>query len=244
MHRLVRLLATSAVAISLTACAAASPLPAGTPLAGTTPTGAAAGRATTPTGAAATGAATPTGPAAGAGTPRGAATAGAGTPTSAVAAAAAAATTRATGTVQTLSGDTVTLGDGTSFSMTSETRILHTTPVTVNDIQTGDVVAIAATKQDDTTLLATLVNVFPASLRSVRQGQTPLDGANLMTNATVAKVADGGFTVTYPNGTAQVKLSPDAKLAKLGDGTVADVKVGSLVTALINNGVARSLTVR
>jgi hypothetical protein len=158
--------------------------------------------------------------------------------------AAATAGTRITGTVQTLSGSSVTLGDGTTFTISPDTRLLHSVDEAVSDLQTGDLVAVTAKKQDDGTLLASIVNVFPKSLQNIRQGQSPMDAGNLMTNATVDTVANGGFTVKYPDGTALVKLAPDAKVTKLTDGTLADIKVGSSLLGLVVNGVARSVTIR
>ena len=153
--------------------------------------------------------------------------------------------TRISGTVQTLSGSNVTLGDGTSFTISPDTRILHSVEESVSDLQSGDLVAVTAKKQDDGTLLASVVNVFPKSLQNnIRQGQSPMAAGNLMTNAAVDTVANGGFTVKFPDGTAQVKLAPDAKVTKLTDGTLADVKVGSTLLGLVTNGVARSVTIR
>ena len=52
------------------------------------------------------------------------------------------------------------------------------------------------------------------------------------------------FSVTYPDGTAQVKLAPNAVVSKTADATAADIKVGSRVTGLVNNGVARIVTIQ
>jgi len=153
--------------------------------------------------------------------------------------------TRMNGVVQSVTGSSVTLANGTSFTISSNTRFLHAVDVGVSDLQSGDLVAVTAKKQDDGTLLASVVNVFPKSIQAnIRQGQSPMAAGNLMTNAAVDTVANGGFTVKYPDGTAQVKLAPDAKVTKLADGTLADVKVGSTVLALVVNGVARSVTIR
>jgi hypothetical protein len=150
---------------------------------------------------------------------------------------------RVNGTVQSVDGSKVTLQDGTSFTMDGATRVSRPVAVALGDLHSGDVVAVTATKQPDNTLLATIVNVFPGTQRPPL-GQRPLDGGNLMTNATVDKVDSSGFSVTFPNGSAQVKLASDAKLTKIADGSAADVKTGVGLTALVSDGVARSVTVR
>lgn len=154
--------------------------------------------------------------------------------------------TRVGGTVQSFTGGTVTLADGTSFTVSDTTRVTHSVAVTLTDLQVGDVVAITATKQADGTLLATIVNVFPLSLKAnIPQLQRPIPNtSNLMTNGTINQVANGGFSVTYPNGTAQITLAPGATVSKSTDGTQADIKVGSKVTGFVNNGAARTLTIQ
>ncbi|MBI3966149.1 MAG: hypothetical protein HY329_10985, partial [Chloroflexi bacterium] len=96
----------------------------------------------------------------------------------------------------------------------------------------------------DNTLLASIVNVFPEAMRNTAPGQRPMDLGNLMTNATIDKVEGDGFTVVFPGGGAMVKLAPDAQIGKFAIGTVADLKEGATVSALVNNGAAQSVSLR
>jgi hypothetical protein len=151
--------------------------------------------------------------------------------------------TRVTGTVQSVNGNTITLQDGQTFTIDSSTKVAHPVAATLQDLTKGDIVAITATKQADNSLLATIVNVFPAS-QQITLGQRPLDGGNLMTNATVDSISDSGFSVTFPNGSAQVKLAPGARISKVADGTTADIKTGATVLATVSDGVAHNVNIR
>ena len=70
------------------------------------------------------------------------------------------------GVVQSVSGGTITLADNSTFTVAADTRFTHSVAAAVSDLQVGDVVAVTATKQDDGTLLATIVNVFRLSLKA------------------------------------------------------------------------------
>lgn len=151
---------------------------------------------------------------------------------------------RVSGTIQAVSGQTVNLADGKSFTLTDKTRIIRTEVIKAGDLKSGDYVAVTAKRQPDNTLLASIVNVFPASMNGVAVGQRPMTGGNLMTNATIDKTTSDGFTVTFPGGGAQIKLAPDAQINRLVDGTANDLKAGAVVSALVQAGMALSVMVR
>lgn len=148
------------------------------------------------------------------------------------------------GTIQAVANGTITLSDGKTFSVVSKTRIIRTESIKAGDLKTGDYVAVTAKRQTDNTLLASVVNVFPSSLKGVGVGQRPMTGGNLMTNATVDKIDGDSFTVTFPGGGAQVKLAPDAQLNRLVDATLDDLKAGTTVSALVQQGTAQSISIR
>lgn len=148
------------------------------------------------------------------------------------------------GTIQGVANGTITLSDGKTFSVVSKTRIIRTESIKAGDLKTGDYVAVTAKRQPDNTLLASVVNVFPSSLKGVGVGQRPMTGGNLMTNATVDKIDGDSFTVTFPGGGAQVKLAPDAQLNRLVDATLDDLKAGMTVSALVQQGTAQSISIR
>lgn len=148
------------------------------------------------------------------------------------------------GTIQSVDNGTITLSDGKSFSVGAKTRIIRMESIKAGDLKTGDYVAVTAKRQPDNTLLASMVNIFPASLKGIAVGQRPMTGGNLMTNATVDKIDGDSFTVTFPGGGAQVKLAPDAQLNRLDDATVNDLKSGLTVSALVQQGTAQSISIR
>jgi Domain of unknown function (DUF5666) len=151
---------------------------------------------------------------------------------------------RLSGLIQTISNGMITLDDGTSFTVSSDTRLTRVVQATLADLRVGDYVAVTAKRQSDNTLLATIVNVFPDTLRGVGVGQRPLNTGDLMTNATIDSVDATGFTVKFPEGTAQVKLTPDAQITRQVTATLTDLKEGSQVLAVVANGVAQSVTFR
>lgn len=150
---------------------------------------------------------------------------------------------RVSGTIASVANDKVTLNNGQSYTVNSKTRIIESEMAKLSDLKVGDYVAVTAKRQPDNTLLASIVNVFPASMKGVGIGQRPMTGGNLMTNATIATVASDGFTVTFPGGGARITLAPAAKVNKLVDGTLSDLKAGATASALVKQGVASSVTI-
>ncbi len=151
---------------------------------------------------------------------------------------------RVSGTVQRVEGDRVSLTEGGSFTVTDQTAITRREPGTAAALQPGRTVAVTAKRQPDNTLLASLVTVFPTAPNGLPLGQRPLDGGNLMTNATVDTVQGSAFTVTFPGGGARVNLAPDAKISLLAAGSRADITVGEMVSASVRDGVAQTLSIQ
>jgi hypothetical protein len=164
-------------------------------------------------------------------------------PPSPTAASRATAPLRLNGKVASVATQKVTLDNGKSFTLATDTRIVRSLSATAKDLQVGDFVAITAKRQSDATLLASMINIFAPSMKGAGAGQRPMDGGNLMTNATIENVTADGFSAQFPGGTAQVKLAPDAKLMKLVDATPADVKEGETVAALVAGDIARSVSI-
>lgn len=145
---------------------------------------------------------------------------------------------RLNGTVKAASGGTVTLTDGHSFTLAPKAHVIRLVPIQATDLKVGDYVAVTATRQADNSLLATIVNIFPASMRGVGVGQRPMGGGDLMTNATINKLSPGGFTVTFPGGGARVKLAPHAAVNRFEEAGAAAIKPGVKVSALLKGGSA------
>ncbi|MGH2363718.1 MAG: DUF5666 domain-containing protein [Chloroflexota bacterium] len=150
-----------------------------------------------------------------------------------------------TGTVQTDAAGKVTLADGTSLDVTPTTRVTEQQTITAADLKPGMFVAITAKRQQDNTLLASIVSVFPDSLtKVVPGGQRPMPEGNLMTNASIAEISGNSFTVTFPGGGARITIAPGARILKQIDATPADVKPGEKVSISVVNGAAQSISIQ
>ena len=164
----------------------------------------------------------------------------------AAASASAPAATRVDGTVQSASATAVTLADGTVLQLTPTTRIVRTDRATVADLKPGLFLAITAKQQPDNTLLASIVNIFPASLgATIQAGQRPLAEGNLMTNAPIAsidQVSGSSFTVTFSGTTAKVVLGPGAVITRQTDVDPSAIPVGTKISATVRAGVAQSIS--
>lgn len=156
-----------------------------------------------------------------------------------------AAASRVEGTVHSLTASTLTLDDGTVLQLSATTRTVRTDRATLADLKTGFFVAITAKQQPDGSLVASIVNLFPASIgANVPAGQRPLADGNLMTNAPIAaidQVSGSGFTVTFSGTTAKVTLAPGATITKQSDVRPDEIPVGTKVTLTVRAGVVQSI---
>ena len=85
----------------------------------------------------------------------------------------------------------VDVNDGTRLSVRAASDI--------SQVQPGRFVGATAAPQDDGTLVASEVHIFPENMRGTGEGHRPMTGANTMTNATVSNVSRGrasGSSVT------------------------------------------------
>ncbi len=146
---------------------------------------------------------------------------------------------RLSGVVKEHRADQVTLEDGQTFTLTAATRLLRSRPGTIADFQPGEYVAVTARRQPDDTLLASMVNVFAATQSQFGQFQRPMGDGNLMTNAILQQVEGQRLTVTFPGGTDQVALAPDAQIRVITDATADDIQPGSALSAQVSGGVAQ-----
>jgi hypothetical protein len=153
---------------------------------------------------------------------------------------------RIEGTVATASATKLVLTDNTSLDVGPSTRIVRTDRATITDLKPGLFVAVTAKQQPDATLLASMVNVFPAS-SNVPAGQRPLPQGDLMTNApivSVDQVGSSSFTVTFPGGTAKVVLAPGAVITKQTDVKAQDIAAGTRIVALPRGGAVQSIQIQ
>jgi predicted component of type VI protein secretion system len=151
--------------------------------------------------------------------------------------------TQVNGSVQSVDGNTVTLKDGSNFTLAAQTTILRNLPASLADLVPGKVVHVTAKQQPDNSLLASAIGVDSSASNGTRLGQSPMPAGNLMTNATIDSGSGSSFTVTFPGGGAKVSVAPDAKITTLAPGTAADITAGTSVSAGVLNGVARFVLV-
>jgi Domain of unknown function (DUF5666) len=151
---------------------------------------------------------------------------------------------RVRGPVTTVDGAKVTVQDGSSFSLNSQTDITRRAAGTIADLQPGSYVAVTAKRQPDNTLLASVVVIFRPQDNGSDTFQRPLDGGNLMTNATIDKVNGSSFTVTFTGGGDRVTLASDAQIQRIIKVVASDIRVGSTVSAAVKDGVAQSVSIQ
>jgi hypothetical protein len=150
-------------------------------------------------------------------------------------------TTRVNGTVASVNGNTVTLKEGGSFSLAPQTTITRNVAGSSTDLVPGKGVAVTAKQQPDNSLLASVIRVFPSAPGTL--GQSPMDGGNLMTNATIDSGSGNAFTVTFPGGGAKVTVAPGAQIITRVAATTADIAVGATISASVLNGAAQSVSI-
>src|SRR5262249_8684591 len=139
------------------------------------------------------------------------------------------------GTVQTVDASKLTLADGKSFTLSDKTNVIRIVPITAADLKVGEYVAVTAKRQPDNSLLASIVNVFPATGTTF---QRPMNGGNIMTHATSDQISGNTVTVTFTGGGAKVTLGRDVKINQFQAATRADVKPGESTTVVASNGEA------
>ena len=150
---------------------------------------------------------------------------------------------RVNGVVASVDGTTVKLQDGTSFMLAPNARIARLQQIKYSDLAKDQFVAITAKRQTDNTLLASVVSIFPDSLKGVVPGgERPLPEGNLMTNASIDTLTPpNGFTVTFTGGGGRITLAPDALIIKQLDATPSNLVAGTRINAGVNNGTAASV---
>jgi hypothetical protein len=153
------------------------------------------------------------------------------------------------GIVAEVSDEAVSLTNGAGFGIDPQTRVILVRPATPADLTPGYYVAITARPEMDGSLLASIVNTFPEEQRGTGEGQRPMDGGNLMTNANIDDavldmVSGAELQVSYLGETQVVKITPETRIEIRVLGSLADVVPGADVTGLVVDGVARTIQVR
>jgi hypothetical protein len=153
------------------------------------------------------------------------------------------------GIVAEVNDQAVWLTNGASFGVDPQTRVTLVRSATPADLTPGYYVAITARPEMDGSLLASIVSTFPEEQRGTGEGQRPMDGENLMTNANIDDavldmVSGAELQVSYLGQTQLVRITPETRIEIRVLGSLADVVPGADVTGTLVDGVARSIQVR
>lgn len=144
------------------------------------------------------------------------------------------------GTIQSLTADKVTLADGQSFAVTARTGYVKQAVAQASDLVPGVYIGIKGKRQNDGTLLASVIDIFG---QKAAGNQFPLLGGDLMTNATVDSNDGTRLAVSFTGGGANVTLAPGVQIYRDQTGAATDVLPGSMVTIVVSNGAAGAIRV-
>ncbi|MDB5409835.1 MAG: rane protein [Rhodospirillales bacterium] len=142
------------------------------------------------------------------------------------------------GTIATVDGDTLAIdergGDKVSVVVPAAMPVTAIVPAKLTDIKPGSIIGSAAMPQPDGSFKALEVQIFPESLRSVRQGQFPYDlkPQSAMINAGVGDVvgtADRTVTMKLQDKEIKLLVPADAPIITYEPGDHAMLKPGAHV---------------
>ena len=147
--------------------------------------------------------------------------------------------TRVRGTVEKFDDHMLTVKsrDGKSEKVTLAPDYTVRTVVakTLADIKPGDKVGITSIKRPDGVRRAIEIHIFPASMTSVRMGESPWDlgAGSLMTNAPVVQVSAAPqsqmIKVTLNGKESEITVPPETPIVAFAPGETSLVKPGAVV---------------
>jgi hypothetical protein len=159
---------------------------------------------------------------------------------------------RLRGTIEQVSGDTVTIltrdGQHRAVLIGPETKISALRLLTIGDLKPGAYIGTAAMRQVNGHLQALEVMVFPEALRGVGEGQRPWDLGpdSSMTNATVAEVTGNAsgrtLQLKYKGGEAELEVTPETPIVTPVPGDRTLLVAGKAVVAFARQGADGSWT--
>jgi hypothetical protein len=145
---------------------------------------------------------------------------------------------RTRGTIDEVGTDSMKLttrtGEKLVVALTAGTTVTAIVPVKLEDIKPGSFIGTAAMPQQDGTLRALEVHVFPESMRGTGEGHRPFDlqPQSTMTNGTVGSVTGTTgrtLTVTYQGGEKTVAVPPGTPVVTYEPATRAMLVAGAHV---------------
>jgi hypothetical protein len=138
-------------------------------------------------------------------------------------------------------------GENVVINLTQDTKVRAVTLANIEDIKPGSYIGSAAIPQEDGTLKALEVHVFPPELAGSGDGHRPFDlvKGSSMTNGSVGDlvVSNGRvLTVNYKGGQQKILVPEDVPIVNLMPADRSLLKVGVKIVTFVTQGADGSLT--
>jgi hypothetical protein len=138
-------------------------------------------------------------------------------------------------------------GDNVVINLTRDTKVRAVTLANIEDIKPGSYIGSAAIPQEDGTLKALEVHVFPPELAGSGDGHRPFDlvKGSSMTNGSVGDlVVSSGrvLTVNYKGGQQKILVPEDVPIVNLVPADRSLLKVGVKIVTFVTQGADGMLT--
>jgi hypothetical protein len=138
-------------------------------------------------------------------------------------------------------------GDNLVINLTQDTKVRAVILANIEDIKPGSYIGSAAIPQEDGTLKALEVHVFPPELAGSGDGHRPFDlvKGSSMTNGSVGDlvVSNGRvLTVNYKGGQQKILVPEDVPIVNLMPADRSLLKVGVKIVTFVTQGADGTLT--
>lgn len=138
-------------------------------------------------------------------------------------------------------------GENLVINLTQDTKVRAVTLANIEDIKPGSYIGSAAIPQEDGTLKALEVHVFPPELAGSGDGHRPFDlvKGSSMTNGSVGDlvVSNGRvLTVNYKGGQQKILVPEDVPIVNLVPGDRSLLKVGVKIVTFVTKSADGTLT--
>jgi hypothetical protein len=141
----------------------------------------------------------------------------------------------------------VNSGENVVINLTKDTKVRTVTVANIEDIKPGSYIGSAAVPQEDGSLKALEVHVFPPELAGSGDGHRPFDlvKGSSMTNGSVGDlvVSNGRvLTVNYKGGQQKILVPEDVPIVNLVPGDRSLLKVGVKIVTFVTQSADGTLT--
>ena len=141
----------------------------------------------------------------------------------------------------------VNTGENVVINLSPDTKVRAVTLANIEDIKPGSYIGSAAVPQEDGTLKALEVHVFPPELAGSGDGHRPFDlvKGSSMTNGSVGDlvVSNGRvLTVNYKGGQQKILVPEDVPIVNLVPGDRSLLKVGVKIVTFVTQSADGTLT--